>query len=627
MLDQIFKNILILSAAGSVLSIIWLCLKPATKKIFSPKWQYYIWLTVLLVMMLPVSFSVPRIAPEPQIVRTAQQPTAPSDTAITETAVQLSEDYVQVSPGQSSQIQQPEIPQNIIRYLSIVWCFGAICSFAVKIIRYMVFSKAIRENSKDGDSVPNIPKRLRIRRTSLLDAPLIIGLFRTVLYLPDTELPARHMEHILMHELTHLRRNDILYKWFTMLVKCVHWFNPFIYIVSKQIDIECEVSCDAAVAAKLSEQERKDYMRMILDMISRSQSTPRPLTTQMAGNRKILERRFTMIKRNKKTGKLMSSVSAAAAVCMLSVTVFASGVASNELRSENTSDWARESIRSAETLSIMPSSIDDTTDLTQNITRSMFCDFAAAVLTENGITMTAWEYPFTDLDPNSDYSIHSLYCMDIVNGKTASEFRPGEPITREEAAAILYRMYRYTSLPGYQLSDYRFADDSDISGWAKNSVYNMRLLGVMDGTGNDTFDPKGMFTIEQTAAAMVRMYDILAENDTTISNGDEVRRLTRVFFSCFNQREFDVIKNELLTQSCISQFYGDGQIFGMTQAALDTIDIYSSDKNTFIVRAGVSMTPAENSVFGTAPDFASFYIIFTPQQDGSYLIDSFTTEL
>ena len=65
----------------------------------------------------------------------------------------------------------------------------------------------------------------------------------------------------------------------------------------------------------------------------------------------------------------------------------------------------------------------------------------------------------------------------------------------------------------------------------------------------------------------------------------------------------------------------------MTQAALDTIDIYSSDKNTFIVRAGVSMTPAENSVFGTAPGFASFYIIFTPQQDGSYLIDSFTTEL
>ena len=55
-LEEIFRNVLIMSAAGGVLSLILLAARPLTKKRFSSGWRYYIWLSVLLVMTVPVSF-------------------------------------------------------------------------------------------------------------------------------------------------------------------------------------------------------------------------------------------------------------------------------------------------------------------------------------------------------------------------------------------------------------------------------------------------------------------------------------------------------------------------------------------------------------------------------------------
>lgn len=70
-----------------------------------------------------------------------------------------------------------------------------------------------------------------------------------MLILPDRELSGEALNNILRHEMMHFKRKDILYKWFVALVKCVHWFNPVAYYIAKQINIECEISCDLAVVA------------------------------------------------------------------------------------------------------------------------------------------------------------------------------------------------------------------------------------------------------------------------------------------------------------------------------------------------------------------------------------------
>ena len=58
-MSEIMQNILLVSAVGSVLALVLLLVKPLTKRLFSPRWQYYIWLTVLIVMVLPIKVSLP----------------------------------------------------------------------------------------------------------------------------------------------------------------------------------------------------------------------------------------------------------------------------------------------------------------------------------------------------------------------------------------------------------------------------------------------------------------------------------------------------------------------------------------------------------------------------------------
>lgn len=323
---EIMKSILLMSAAGSVFAFILLLLKPVTKRIFSPRWQYYIWLAVLLAMILPIKLPLPakpvQITPIENTSAQTQQ-IAPVQTQAEPAQPEALEEIVQ-----RPTLRIPVIPNGIVRLFGFLWPATAVPLFGYRMTKYMIFLRTIKKYSVSKCGLENIPKSLTVRKTELLDAPLIVGLMKPVLYLPQTEIKEDELNYILLHELTHYRRHDLLYKWFAMLVSIIHWFNPFVYIVLRQIDEECEVSCDYEVCKNLTEPQKKDYMAMILGFVQTSIQKKRPLTTQMASNKKILKRRFMMMKKKNTTGKFVSALSVVLALAMLSTTVFASGVLS-----------------------------------------------------------------------------------------------------------------------------------------------------------------------------------------------------------------------------------------------------------------------------------------------------------
>ena len=67
--------------------------------------------------------------------------------------------------------------------------------------------------------------------------------------------------------------------------------------------------------------------------------------------------------------------------------------------------------------------------------------------------------------------------------------------------------------------DKLFSDDDKISSWAKTAVYEMRNLGVVSGTGNNAFDPKGTSTRATAATMLVSFYNkVVALHDTSGDN-------------------------------------------------------------------------------------------------------------
>ena len=133
--------------------------------------------------------------------------------------------------------------------------------FLSKLLSYGLFMVELRKNS-EVISCPELKrftdKNIITRAGDRFSSPLMVGIFRPILLLPKVSMTEEQLGNVLSHEMIHYRRKDILYKWFVCLVKCIHWFNPAIYYVSKQIDIECEISCDAAVVKNMSDEEQHD---------------------------------------------------------------------------------------------------------------------------------------------------------------------------------------------------------------------------------------------------------------------------------------------------------------------------------------------------------------------------------
>ena len=171
------------------------------------------------------------------------------------------------------------------------------------------------------------------------------------------------------------------------------------------------------------------------------------------------------------------------------------------------SEWAREYVSKADRIGM--------TDyfkfpFTSNITRARFCILAYNML--DRATDIEWKHTSEEVFDDTDNTmVISLYLEGIIEGKGDKIFAPHDEITREEAATILKRIAEYTKL-GYTEMYFEFDDGNQISEWASDSVQRVCNLGVMQGVGNNKFDPKGGYTVEQAITTLVRMFDVISDD-------------------------------------------------------------------------------------------------------------------
>lgn len=298
-----FQTFLVLSVAGSLLAGILLALKKWTGKWFSPTWQYVLWAGVLLVMVVPVSVKMPALVQpigEKQTVQTAS-PTA-AERIVTEQPAPV--DTTEASVGEALPLTEetalPPIP--LWDVLAVVWVLGAVGSLGYRLTGYFRFVRHIRRTGEPME-LDGVPKRLRVRKTSAAVSPMVMGMLRPTLILPETALTESRLPYVLRHELVHYRRGDILWRWLAVLATSIHWFNPVVYAAAAQMREACELSCDWCVVRSMEQAKRDDYMRVILELLAAAMAKQQILTTQMASEKKQLQRRFTMIRNQKPVGK------------------------------------------------------------------------------------------------------------------------------------------------------------------------------------------------------------------------------------------------------------------------------------------------------------------------------------
>lgn len=124
------------------------------------------------------------------------------------------------------------------------------------------------------------------------------------------------------------------------------------------------------------------------------------------------------------------------------------------------------------------------------------------------IPQSGFKMPFTDVNRSSYYAPYVAWATEkgIIEGFDSKTFGPGKPMTREQAAVILYRYecYQKGGTPGNSGGTLQFADAASISSWAREGALYAQQNGIILGKPGNLFDPKGNSTRAQTAAMLHR---------------------------------------------------------------------------------------------------------------------------
>lgn len=197
---------------------------------------------------------------------------------------------------------------------------------------------------------------------------------------------------------------------------------------------------------------------------------------------------------------------------------------SEEIDEENeiefiTSDWAAEEVYEAYQNNLIPDEMLEDT-LYDIITREEFAAIAVK-LYENIVGEAPYVYiddmPFTDCDYESEYIsyIAIAYELGITKGTSQTTFSPYDNISREQLATMLYRVIKLAEndkIYDFDVNNVRkFYDDSEISDYAKESVYYMAECGIVKGVDGAHFAPLDTATKEQSILISVRCVNSIFE--------------------------------------------------------------------------------------------------------------------
>lgn len=200
--------------------------------------------------------------------------------------------------------------------LSALWLFGALAAALVQGGGYLLARRRLLRDARPdleaeeqaGQTAAGLglKRAVPVRRSGQVRTPMVLGLIRPVLLLPEGQAVD---EVVLCHELTHLKRLDLAYKALLVAACWLHWFNPLVWWMSQAASENLELCCDDDVAAGRDAAFRRKYGELLL---STAEEKPGPtLSSRFGGSKQAMRDRLTNLFVKKKRGRLLACTAVA----------------------------------------------------------------------------------------------------------------------------------------------------------------------------------------------------------------------------------------------------------------------------------------------------------------------------
>ena len=251
-----FRSLPILALAAWIVYGLWRLFEGGMKERLSPTIRLYGRLIPAFLLILPTPWLKPAGKPLSHL------PAVPVAPALPASPVKI----LMELPERSEPIR------SLLPAAEILWLSIACCLASVFLIRGFLLIQRFRKGARPDPDAARILKGMAktrripaVSRTDRISTPLLTGLLRPIILLPEHPFSPADLTLILTHEYTHYRYRDLFLKLVLLLTACVQWFNPLGWLLVRESGFLCEEACDWRITRHLDREERRRYGRILLE--------------------------------------------------------------------------------------------------------------------------------------------------------------------------------------------------------------------------------------------------------------------------------------------------------------------------------------------------------------------------
>lgn len=328
--EKLFDFIIKGSIDATILGLVILVIRFFLKEKVSPKVIYSLWIIVLLKFLMPYGpksslsiYSMVNKSVESYFTQSSSKDESINEissdergnnSSFLENNINFNKENIESKVIKSNEVinGNQEMLKGIgsFSWLIIVISLGSYGFFSYIKLKNLgketnnkIYKKVLKEILEKN----NIRRKVIIVESDLVSSPSIYGVFNPKIIMPNdlkVKLDEEEIKYIFLHEIMHLKNKHTLIAIIAVIIRIIHWFNPFIYVFLKVMNIDCELACDYDALKRLNKDKNIKYGNTILKIIENIKNRRRLIaTTSMGISKKEVKGRIEMIIKNKKFGR------------------------------------------------------------------------------------------------------------------------------------------------------------------------------------------------------------------------------------------------------------------------------------------------------------------------------------
>lgn len=354
-----FTWVLITSAKASIFIIFLLGVKFVLRHKIRARFQYMLWLALIIGLALPWSPNTPVSVYnyldsshiQQMITSIVDRTTQASfanvanlQSGLDQTAVvdgNSIKAVVSTQPQRSSDENASSLTASsfVYKLMFYLWILGVLTltvhtvivnnRFSKKIGHALVTDQGLLSELQKLKAELKIKTEISLVESRHIKSPSLFGLLHPRFLLPigfEQTFSLEQVNHIFLHELIHFKRKDIWINWLTQVLIICHWFNPLIWYAFYRMKEDQEISCDALVTFRFDPKQCNDYAHTLVKLAETFSIAPQMAgLASLCGSSSQIKKRLIIIRnRNEKQASAKWSLLGVVAIGLIAFATFTS---------------------------------------------------------------------------------------------------------------------------------------------------------------------------------------------------------------------------------------------------------------------------------------------------------------